>query len=344
MGQRMKVGVIGCGFFAGNHLNAWNDLGPSGADLTAVCDIDASRAQAAAKAFGIGSWYADPLVMMREAGLDLIDIVTGMNTHRALVGLAMDHAIPTIVQKPFGPDLDACRAMVQASEAAGTFLAVHENFRFQRPLRQVGDVVRSGVIGVPSWARISFRTGTDIYAGQPYLLDEERFVLLDLGVHLLDVARFLLGEVAHLSCETQRRNPRVRAEDTATMLLRHASGAVSVVDCTYESRRRPDLFPEVIVEIEGTRGAVALKPGYRMQVTSEGEMTTRAVDAPLRPWASRPWHVVQDSVHRTCAHMLDCVRTGRQAETSAEDSLRTFALVEAAYDAAATRRSGRPAA
>jgi hypothetical protein len=49
------------------------------------------------------------------------------------------------------------------------------------------------------------------------------------------------------------------------------------------------------------------------------------------PWAERPWHVAQESVLTTCRHMLQAVQAGRPADTSAEDNLRTFALVEAAY-------------
>src|SRR5690606_1411292 len=99
--------------------------------------------------------------------------------------------------------------------------------------------LRSGAIGTPSWGRISFRTGYDLYRTQPYFYDEERFIILDLGVHTLDMARVLMGEVVHVYCETQRRNPKVRAEDTATVMLKHESGGVSVVDFSYESRKLP---------------------------------------------------------------------------------------------------------
>src|SRR5262249_22484689 len=152
--------------------------------------------------------------------------------------------------------------------------AVHENFRFQAPLMRVRQVLDTGEIGPPSWARISFRTGYDIYSGQPYFYDETRFAILDLGVHTLDVARFFLGEVDHLSCETQRRNPKVKAEDTVTALLRHASGAVSINELTYESRVLPDPFPQTIVQIEGPRGAIVVEPGHVMHVTVDGKTRT----------------------------------------------------------------------
>ena len=344
MSGRVAIGVVGCGFFARNHLHSWKDLAPAGADLVAVCDLDAGKAKAAAEAFRVPHFYTDAETMFREQNLGLVDIVTRMDTHRALAEMAFRHGVPAIVQKPFAPDWRECVAIVEAAEKAGLFLAVHENFRFQTPLEKVKAAIGSGAIGDPSWARISFRTGYDIYAGQPYFYDEKRFVILDLGVHVVDVARFLLGEVERVSCETQRRNPKVRAEDTATMLLRHTSGAVSVVEATYETKKIPDSFPETLVEIEGPDGAIVTRPGYRMEVTAGGRMTATDIEIPMLSWAKPPWHMVEESVFKTCAHFLECVQAGREAATSGRDNLKTYAICEAAYESAATGKAVRPAA
>jgi predicted dehydrogenase len=344
MGDSVAIGVIGCGFFSRNHLNSWNDLRPEGAEVVAVCDIDAGKAKAAAEAFGVPHWYTDAETMFRERNLGLVDIITRMDTHLELARMAARYRVPMIVQKPFAPNIADVRAIVDTADKAGLFLAVHENFRFQTPLMKVRKVLDSGAIGEPSWARISFRTGYDIYSGQPYFFDEERFVILDLGVHVVDVARYFLGEVERVSCETQKRNPKVKAEDTATMVLGHTSGAVSVVECTYESRKLRDPFPETLVEIEGPRGAIVTKPGYRMEVTSDGRMTESEIDIPMLHWAKKPWHMIEESVYKTCRHLLERLKAGQDADTSGRDNLKTYAVCEAAYESAATGRAVRPAA
>jgi predicted dehydrogenase len=342
MNERTKLGVIGCGFFARNHLHSWKDLQAQGVDLTAVCDIDSAKAEAAAAEFGAARWYDSPQAMFAAERLDLVDIVTQVRSHKTLVELAIGAVVATIVQKPFGNDLGECREMVALAEKAGAFLAVHENFRFQCPNRIISQIIASGVIGEPNWGRISFRTGYDIYAGQPYLLNEERFVVTDLGVHVLDLARVFFGEAVHLTAELQKRNPRVRGEDTATMMLRHATGAVCLVECTYESRRLPDAFPATLLDIEGTKGAISLGPDLQIDVTSDGKLTSQDGDAPLLPWTTRPWHVVQESVQATCEHILQRFRAGQAADVSGADNLRTYALCEAAYAAAASGRAEKP--
>jgi predicted dehydrogenase len=338
----IRIGVIGCGFYAQNHLHAWKELAAEGAVLAAVCDVDPGKAEAAGRAFGVPS-YTDATGMLATERLDAVDIVTRHDTHRALCELAIAQGVATIVQKPFAPNWVDCVAIVDAAQKAGVWLAVHENFRFQTPMRHVKRVIDGGTIGVPSWARVTFRTGFDVYRTQPYFYDEERLAIADVGIHALDLARFFLGEVEHISCETQRRNPKVRAEDTATMLLRHKSGAVSVVECTYEARRDPDPFPETLVEIEGDNGSIIVRPGSRMRVTSNGSASEQDISSPLRSWTSNPWHVAQEGAFNACRHFLDCLQRDVPAETSGPDNLRTYALVDAAYRAAAERRAVVPA-
>jgi predicted dehydrogenase len=339
--RAIRVGVIGCGFYAQNHLHSWQDLASEGAVLAAVCDVDAGKARTAGETFGVPS-YTDAAAMLASEGLDAVDIVTRHDTHRLLCEMAISRGVATIVQKPFAPTWQDCVAIVEAADNAGVWLAVHENFRFQTPMRHVRRVIDSGVIGTPSWARVTFRTGFDVYRTQPYFYDEERLAIADVGIHMLDLARFFLGEAERISCETQRRNPKVRAEDTATMLLRHRSSAVSVVECSYEARRDPDPFPETMVEIEGDNGSIVVRPGSLMRVTSGGKTTEEDIGSPLRPWTSNPWHVAQEGAFVACRHFLDCLQRGVPAETSGRDNLKTYALVEAAYRAAAENRAVVP--
>jgi predicted dehydrogenase len=322
-------------------LHAWSDLAEKGGRLAAVCDVDAGKARAAGETFGV-PYYSDAAKMLEAERLDVADIVTRHDTHRPLAEMTLARGLATIVQKPFASTWDDCIAIVEAAHKANAWLAVHENFRFQAPMRAVRAAIDSGAIGIPSWARIRFRTGFDVYKTQPYFYDEERLAIADVGIHMLDLARFFLGEVAHISCETQKRNARVRAEDTATMLLRHGSGAVSVVECTYESRRLPDHFPQTLLVIEGSKGAISLDGACKLTVTSGGKTRTEDAGSALLSWTEHPWHVAQQGVIGACSHFLDCLLQGVVAETSGDDNLKTYALVDAAYRAADERRAVEP--
>jgi D-apiose dehydrogenase len=334
----MRVAVIGCGFFAQNHLNGWRDLAGEGVDLIAVCDIDAKKAEEAANTFAVPRFYTDAGALLGKEKVDFVDIVTRMETHLQVVRIAAAHGVDIILQKPLASNWDEAREVVEIAHKAGVRLAIHENFRWQSPMRKLKNVIHGGAIGKPTWARIAFRTGYNIYAVQPYLHQAKRYAVLDVGIHLLDLARFFLGDVERVSCETQTRNPENVGEDTATIMMRHHSGAISIVECSMESRIDPDPFPETFVTIEGERGSASIGPGLAAHVTSGGQTRQMDFGSPLLPWTSQPWHTVQESVLKTQEAIVRAWRAGKDPESTGDDNLKTYALVEAAYEAA---RAGR---
>ena len=341
MARETRVALVGCGFFAQNHLNGWKDLESAGARLVAVCDVDPAKARAACAAFGVPA-FVSLQDMLDTVKPDLVDVTTRMNTHVEICMELARRGIAAIVQKPLAPTWKDCMAIAGAARAHGSFLAVHENFRYQAPLVEVKRQIDAGRIGTPSWARLCFRTGYDVYANQPYFYTEDRLAIQDVGIHVIDIARVFLGEVEWVSCETQRRNPKVKAEDTATLMMRHVSGAVSVVEATYESRRTPDLFPHTRVEIEGDKGTLLLHTDDELLFSTKTSLTPLAIFNPAVGWVQKPWHVVQRSVVETNRAILQALRAGEKAATDIEDNLKTCAIVEAAYAAAAERRARRP--
>lgn len=332
----LRGALIGCGFFAVNQMHAWRDI--AGASIVAICDRDPERLRIVGDQFGIAKRYTDAAELFVGENLDFVDIATTAPSHRPLVEMAAAHRVPVICQKPFAPTLADAKAMVRACAEAGVPLMVHENFRWQSPIQGVRAVLDSGEIGMPFFGRISFRSAYDVFSGQPYLATGKRFIIEDLGIHILDIARFLLGDVSTITTRTVRINPGISGEDVATMLMDHNSGATSVVDCSYATKLATEPFPETLIEIDGSDGTIRLAQGYRLTVTGKSGTAVTDVSPPLLPWASRPWHNIQESVVAIQQHWVDCLAKGIEPATSGADNLKTFALVEAAYAGAASRQ------
>lgn len=333
----VRGALIGCGFFARNHLNAWRDL--DGVEIVALCDADVTRLNDAAQAFGVAKRYTDAAQMLKDEALDFVDIATTVASHRPLVELAASHGVSVICQKPFASTLEDAHAMVTACERANVALMVHENFRWQSAIRAVGDALSAGEIGRPFWGRVSFRSAFDVFSGQPYLAQGRRFIVEDLGIHVLDIARYLFGDVDTLSATIARVNPSINGEDVATVLMSHASGVSSVVDCSYASRLPHELFPQTLVEVDGSEGTLRLFADYRVQIHNALGTHERVCAPPALHWAQSPWEAIQDSVVRIESHWLDCLRAGREPATSGRDNLKTLALVEAVYLSAKERKT-----
>ncbi len=333
----MKVALIGCGFFAQNQLEAWRDI--EDVDVVALCDKDPAKLKATGKAFDVTQQFTDAAQLFEQGGFDIVDIATTVPSHRPLVEMAAKYEVHVICQKPFASNMEDARAMVSAVEATGKTLMVHENFRWQSAVRTVIDEVRNGTIGTPFFGRVSFRSGFDVFSGQPYLAEGERFIIEDLGIHILDISRALFGDVTRVTATTQRINPAIKGEDVATMLLDHNGGVSSIVDCSYATRRQPETFPQSLIEVDGDAGTIRLDAGYSLTVQTGSGSETRDLSPPLLPWASRPWHNIQESVRIIQQHYVDCLRDHTQPETSGRDNLQTLSLVEAAYLSAAESRT-----
>jgi predicted dehydrogenase len=326
--------LIGCGFFAVNQMHAWQDV--AGAKIVAICDRDPQRLKIVGDQFGIERRYSDAAQMFADGGFDFVDIATTVQSHRALVEMAAAHKIPAICQKPFAKTLDDAKAMVKVCADADIPLMVHENFRWQTPIQHVKKVLGDGIVGDPFWGRFSFRSGYDVFSGQPYLAESERFIIEDLGIHTLDIARYILGDVTQLSARTRRINQSIKGEDVATILLDHGSGATSIVDVSYASKLSTEPFPETLIELDGTEGSIRLTQGYRLEVNGRNGTEVSDVSPRMLSWASRPWHNIQESVFAIQQHWADCLSVGGETSTSGADNLKTFALVEAAYESAAS--------
>lgn len=330
----MKKGaLIGCGFFAQNHMHAWADV--DGAEITALCDRDEKRLKDTASHFGVARTYTDAAELLDAEELDFVDIATTVQTHRPLVEMAAASGAHIICQKPFADTMADARAMTDAAAAAGVTLMVHENFRWQSAIRAARAEVDSGAIGTPFWGRVSFRSAYDVYSGQPYLATDDRFIVQDLGIHILDIARYLFGDAVTIAASTKRVNPAIRAEDVATMMLVHDTGVTSVVDCSYATRLPQENFPQSLLEIDGSAGTLRLLPDYRMTLHNGSGTVHKDVSPPLLSWAERPWHNIQESVFNIEQHFIDCLKSSVQPETSGLDNLKTLELVEAAYLSAA---------
>ena len=327
-----RFAVIGTGFFAQNHLHAWAEI-PE-AELVAVCDVDEGRVQAAAAEFG-GRAYTDAAELFANEELDFVDIATTPPTHRMMVELAAAHGVAAICQKPLAWEMADARAMVDACAAKSLPFMVHENFRFQHPMRRIKELLDADAIGRPFFGRVSFRTAHDVYSAQPWLVDSERMIIVDVAVHLFDLAACFMGEPQTLVTDALRVNPRIVGEDVATVLM-HMNDATCIVDASYETRSDHNTYPQTFVTLEGTEGSITLGADYHLQVVSRGVVTDEDLVIPDHGWTSEPWNAIQDSVYNIQRHWITCLQTGAEPETSGERTLRLLDVTLGAYESLAT--------
>jgi predicted dehydrogenase len=328
--KKYRYALIGCGFFAQNHLHAWSQ-NPD-VELVATCDVDFEKAKLASANFA-GKAYQSAEELFANEVLDFVDIATTPPTHKYMVELAAKHGVAAICQKPLAWDMADAKTMVKAMSDKGLPFMVHENFRFQTPMRKIKEIIDSGAIGRPFFGRISFRTAHDVYSAQSWLVESERMIIVDVAVHLFDLARYFIGEPNTIFTSAHRVNPIIKGEDSATILM-DMPDASCIVDASYETKSDHSTYPQTFVNIEGTKGAITLSADYHLQVVSGTSVTNEVVVIPDHGWTSEPWNGIQDSVVNVNKHWIECLKTGRTPETSGEDTLKLLDITLGAYESA----------
>ena len=335
--NELRFAIIGTGFWARYQLAAWREV--PGARCVALFNRTRAKAELLAREFSVPAVYDDAEELLQRERPDFVDIITGVESHRHFVELAARHKTSAICQKPLAPTLADAEAMLVACRQAGVSLSVHENWRWQAPLRELKRVLDSGVIGTVFRARIDYCNSFPVFDNQPFLKELEQFILTDMGTHILDVARFLFGESDRLYCQTHRVHRDIRGEDAATVMLHQSSGATVTVNLSYASRVENDRFPEAFVVVEGELGSVELGPDFWIRTTTASGTHSRRCPPPFYAWADSRYALVHSSIVACHVDLLRALQTGTSAETSAEDNLKTLRLVFAAYESARAGQS-----
>ena len=330
--SKVRLGVIGCGFWSRYQTAAW--LALDDVDLVAVCDQNLARAEEFAQAMNIRASYADSARMLEHEDLDVVDVITDPDSHEMLVKMAADYGVAVICQKPMAPTLAAASHMHAYCLERGVPFFIHENFRWQQPIRACWEELRSGIIGRPFKANLKFCSSFPVFENQPLLAELEEFILTDVGTHILDLARFLFGDAKSLYCQTHSINPKIKGEDVANVFLTHENGVHCYAEMSYASRLKDERFPETFVLIEGTEGSIYLGPDANLHTTTAAGTKSKKIAVTAFEWAHPDYALAHASIYYCHQNILSDLLGDGSAETTASDNLKTLQLVFDAYQSA----------
>jgi len=339
----LRVGLIGTGAIMQRaHVPAWTALRDEGrVEIAAACDVRRDAAQALADAHGIAAVYDDYRVMLRKASLDVVDVATPNALHAPAAKAALRAGCHVYCEKPLAPTPAEVRQLIRARDRAGRRLMTGQHLRFEGRHAALKRYVDAGVLGdvyyarasalrrrgAPGWGKFLTRS---VSGGGP---------LIDIGVHVLDLALWLMGFPKPVSVsgvaprkladrpgtvnrpgwgDWRTSGEPFDVEDFAVGFVRFEGGAVLVLESSF-LLNVPD--EEVIAAIVcGTEGGLDVSAG-RIVTQEHGVMRLSDLQ-----------NVPEGSPHAAAiVAFIEAVEHDRPVPVPAEETLAVMAILDGIY-------------
>lgn len=348
--KKLRVGLIGTGGISPAHTKPWKELGDR-VEIVAACDLREERARKTAAFFdGKPQVFTDYKAMLDSVPLDAVDICTPNCLHSVMAVEALDRGIHVLCEKPDAIDVEKVEQMKAAADRSGKTLMVMRNNRFRAAAQYMKAYIEQGKAGelyagrcgwvrrrgTPGWG--SWFTNKEESGGGP---------LIDLGVHMIDLAIWLMGNPRPVSVSGSTylkfsdndaprdsvhsqfgdANPdgKFDVEDLAMGFIKFDNGACLQIEFSWASNVEKE---RNFVELRGTKAGFTLDD----DLTIFTEDNNTLVD--IQPQCHSPWGGHDGYIR----HFVDVVTKGVRPCFVPQQGVDMIKILCAIYESAETGR------
>ncbi len=342
--KKIKVGVIGCGTIAKQHIEAYQKS--DRAEVVALADIVPKQVAALAEEYGIDKTYSDYRRMLKDDSFSAVSICVPNFLHGEVTVRALESGKHVLCEKPMALNLRQAQKMADAAGKSKKVLMLAMCRRFQAESQVLKKIIDSGKLGGIYHAHVSLLSRRGIPGLGGWFTTKSKSgggPLIDKSVHALDLTIWLMGnpEPVAVSAATYAKFGNKKdytylsmwgkpvpggtfdVEDYVTALIRFKDDSTLTLECSWAANVSEETFFSVILgDQAGAR--IEIGKGVKIAGRSDGYLTDTI-----------PYYAARDRFLEEVVHFLDCIHTGKKPIPSAEDGLRIQKIIDAVY------RSGR---
>jgi predicted dehydrogenase len=366
----VNVALIGYAFMGKAHSNAYRQVGPFFSPrlpprLKVLCGRTKEKVQAAARQYGWEEAATDWEAVVRRKDIDVVDVSTPGDLHAPIAIAAARAGKVVFCEKPLANTVADAEKMLAAVQKARVLHMICHNYRRAPAVMLAKQLIEAGQLGELWHYRGTYLQDWIADPAFPLVwrLDKEKAgsgALGDIAAHSIDLARFLVGEVAEVAGDLKtfiperplpgnpRKKGRVTVDDAATALVRFENGAIGTIEAT---RMAPGRKNYNRFEINGSRGSVAfdLERLNELEVYLESDprgvrgfhrvLATDAEHPYVKAWWP-PGHIIgyEHTFTHTVFDLLEAVADQKQPSPSFVDGVRNQKILHAIEMAAKNRK------
>lgn len=345
--KKIKIGIIGVGGIAESHIAAY--LKNPNVELYAFCDIREDRLHEMGQKHGITRLFTDKDEMLKLSEIDAVSVCTWNSEHAPCTIAALNAGKHVLCEKPMATTVEDAIKMKEAAEKNNKLLMIGFVRRFGNDCKIVQDFNSVDYLGDIYYAKATYLRRNGNPGG--WFGDKSRSgggPLIDLGVHVIDFTRFVMGNHKPVSVygatfrklydRSNLKTPKnyvstsktdhdiCDVEDLATALIRFDNGAVLSIEASFSLNIKKD---QGRIEFFGTKGGAKLEPDLEMYTEFNGYMADVTLDAKTSLEFNG---LFENEIN----HYVDCLTGSTECLSPAEDGIEIMKILAAVYKSAET--------
>lgn len=345
--NKIKVAIIGTGGISNEHIKGYQK-NPN-VELYAFCDINEERLNTMAEQYGVTRKFTDMNEMLKLDEIDAVSVCTWNSAHAPCTIAALNAGKHVLCEKPMATSAKEAMEMKAAAEKNGKLLMIGFVRRYGNDCAILKDFIGTDYFGDLYYTKATYLRRNGNPGG--WFGDKSRSAggpLIDLGVHVIDLVRYLLGNPMPVSVygatfQKLFNRPNIKAakdyvattstekdvcdvEDLATALIRFDNGAVLAIEAAFSLNIKKD---EGKIELFGTKGGAKLDPNLEMY----SEINNYMADVNLTSDTALSFDgLFQNEIN----HFVSCIVDGTTCKSPAQDGIDIMRILDAVYESAKT--------
>lgn len=327
----MRFALIGCGRIANRHAEHISNL----AQLTAVCDIDKSKADELAEQHGAKAYYDINDLLSNEKDVDVVSICTPNGLHAQHSIAALKAGFHVLCEKPLATNVHDCGEMIKTAEMCNRRLFAIKQNRFNPPVAAVKKAIDEGRLGKiysvqlscfwnrnPQYYENSWKGTKDLDGGTLYTQFS----------HFIDLLYWLIGDVKSAKALMNNYDHQgiIEFEDTGAVVLEFYNGAIGTVNYTVNSYGEN---MEGSLTIFGEKGTVKIGGQYlnEMEYQNIEDYTIDNLPTGNKANSYGTYQGSMSNHDHVYVNLIDVLSNNASISTSAFEGLKTVEIIDKIY-------------
>ena len=345
--DKIKVGIIGTGGISAMHIEGY--LKNPNVELYAFCDINEAQLKKMADKYGISRTYTDCREMLKLEELDAVSVCTWNSAHAPCTIAALNAGKHVLCEKPMATSAAEAREMLEAAKRNNKLLMIGFVRRYGNDCRIVKDFIDQDFLGDIYYAKATYLRRNGNPGG--WFGDKSRSAggpLIDLGVHVIDLTRYLMGNpkpvsVYGVTFQKLFNRPHIKGakgytsvssgsqdicdvEDFTSAMVRYDNGSVLSIEASFSLNIKDD---QGTIELFGEKAGVKLDPEVEFYTETNDYLTNISLNASSALSFDGLFNNEID-------HYVDCIINGTACKSPAEDGVTIMTILDGVYESART--------